>query len=70
MSTFPRLRRPLRFLSSLLSSSELKALKTCLQLGVDYVHANELEFKNGKLTGEVMGEIVDGNRKAELLQVL
>jgi len=41
-----------------------------LQLGVDYVHANELEFKNGKLTGEVMGEIVDGNRKAELLQVL
>jgi len=39
-------------------------------LGVDYVHANELGFKDGKLTGEVKGEIVDGNRKAELLQAI
>jgi len=38
------------------------------KLGIDYVHANELDFKDGKLTGEVKGEIVDGNRKAELLQ--
>ena len=40
------------------------------QLGVDYVHANELAFKDGELTGEVKGEIVDGNRKAELLQAI
>ena len=39
------------------------------KLGIDYVHANELDFKDGKLTGLVKGEIVDGNRKAELLQV-
>eukprot|EP00281_Chroomonas_sp_CCMP1168_P018996 CAMPEP_0206235512 /NCGR_PEP_ID=MMETSP0047_2-20121206/13190_1 /ASSEMBLY_ACC=CAM_ASM_000192 /TAXON_ID=195065 /ORGANISM="Chroomonas mesostigmatica_cf, Strain CCMP1168" /LENGTH=421 /DNA_ID=CAMNT_0053659723 /DNA_START=90 /DNA_END=1355 /DNA_ORIENTATION=+ len=40
-------------------------------LGVDYVHANELTFDSeGKLTGEVRGEIVDGNRKAELLQAI
>ena len=40
------------------------------KLGIDYVHANELDFKDGKLTGLVKGEIVDGNRKAELLQVV
>jgi len=38
------------------------------KLGIDYVHANELDFKDGKLTGLVKGDIVDGNRKAELLQ--
>lgn len=37
-------------------------------LGIDYVHANELEIKDGKLTGNVIGEIVDGTRKAKLLQ--
>ena len=38
--------------------------------GIDYVYANELDFKDGKLTGQVKGEIVDGKRKAELLQEL
>jgi len=37
------------------------------KLGVDCVSANELELKDGKLTGEVQGEIVDGAKKAELL---
>lgn len=36
-------------------------------LGIDYVYANELEIVNGVATGEVVGEIVDGRRKAELL---
>ena len=40
------------------------------KLGIDYVHANELDFKDGKLTGLVKGDIVDGNRKAELLQAI
>ena len=35
--------------------------------GFDYVFANDLETKNGLLTGEVSGEIVDGERKASLL---
>ncbi|NVZ09879.1 phosphoserine phosphatase SerB [Allochromatium humboldtianum] len=38
------------------------------RFGIDYVHANRLEFRDGKLTGEVSGEIVDGARKAELLR--
>ena len=38
------------------------------QLGFDYVHANELEIEDGKVTGRVTGRVVDGNRKAELLR--
>jgi phosphoserine phosphatase len=38
------------------------------KLGVDYVHANELDVDaDGYVTGEVRGRIVDGARKAELL---
>jgi phosphoserine phosphatase len=40
------------------------------QLGIDYVHANELDIADGLVTGEVKGPIVDGNRKAELLRQL
>lgn len=39
-------------------------------LGVDYVFANELEIKDGQLTGEVVGEIVDAERKAFLLKTI
>ena len=37
---------------------------------VDYVYANELEVLNGKLTGNHIGDIVDGKRKAELLKLI
>ncbi|MBN2886830.1 MAG: phosphoserine phosphatase SerB [Chromatiaceae bacterium] len=37
------------------------------RFGIDYVHANRLEFRDGRLTGAVSGEIIDGARKAELL---
>lgn len=37
------------------------------RLGIDYIYANELEIKDGKVTGQVSGRIVDGQRKAELL---
>ncbi|CAH0991676.1 Phosphoserine phosphatase [Sinobacterium norvegicum] len=40
------------------------------KLGIDYVYANELEIADGKVTGNVSGIVVDGNRKAELLQEL
>jgi hypothetical protein len=33
------------------------------ELGIDYVHANELDFVDGRLSGKVKGEIVDGERK-------
>jgi phosphoserine phosphatase len=39
-------------------------------LGVDYVYANQLDIKNGKVTGRVKGDIIDGQRKADLLREL
>ncbi|MFN3586463.1 MAG: phosphoserine phosphatase SerB [Moraxellaceae bacterium] len=38
------------------------------KLGIDYVHANELEIVAGRVTGNVVGRVVDGARKAELLR--
>lgn len=38
------------------------------KLGIDEVHANQLEIENGKVTGRVVGQVVDGQRKAQLLQ--
>lgn len=40
------------------------------RLGIDYVYANELEVQDGKVTGNVVGQVVDGARKAELLKEL
>ena len=40
------------------------------RFGFDYVYANDLEIKDGKLTGKYLGEVVDGRRKAELLRLL
>ncbi len=40
------------------------------KLGIDYVYANELAIENGKVTGEVVGQVVDGKRKAQLLKEL
>ena len=37
-------------------------------LGFDYMYANELDIKNGVVTGKVKGEIVDGEQKAILLR--
>ena len=42
---------------------ELKA-----RFGLDFAFANELEVADGKLTGKVLGRIVDGERKAEVLK--
>lgn len=38
--------------------------------GIDYVYANELEIEDGKLTGNYIGDVVDGKRKAELLRLI
>jgi phosphoserine phosphatase len=37
------------------------------KLGIDYLHANELDIRDGVVTGEVVGTVVDGARKAALL---
>ncbi len=38
------------------------------KLSFDYMYANELDIKNGVVTGKVKGEIVDGEKKAILLR--
>lgn len=40
------------------------------KFGFDYMYANELEVKDGKLTGRYVGDVVDGRRKAELLRLI
>lgn len=37
------------------------------RLGIDHVHANELEIADGEVTGRVIPPIVNGARKAQLL---
>ena len=40
------------------------------RLGIDHLHANTLDVREGVVTGEVLPPIVDGARKAEMLQVI
>lgn len=40
------------------------------QLGLDYGFANQLEIEGGRLTGKVVGPIVNRQRKADLLESL
>ena len=38
------------------------------KLGFDYMYSNELDIKDGVVTGKVVGDIVDGEKKAILLR--
>ncbi|MPZ73655.1 MAG: phosphoserine phosphatase SerB [Nitriliruptorales bacterium] len=38
------------------------------RLGIDYAHANTLEVRDGYLTGQLVGEVVDRKAKADLLE--
>jgi phosphoserine phosphatase len=38
------------------------------RLGIDYVRTNDLEIEDGFLTGRVKGEIINAQRKAQLLK--
>lgn len=40
------------------------------RLGLDYAFSNELDFKNGELTGNVTGPIVNAEKKAMLVDML
>jgi phosphoserine phosphatase len=40
------------------------------RLDIDYAYSNTLEVADGKLTGRVVGPIVNGQRKAELLETI
>lgn len=37
------------------------------RLGFDYAYGNELEIRDGRLTGKVKGRIIDARRKAEIM---
>jgi len=49
-------------------SRAAEALKR--RLGIDYAFSNNLEIEGGKLTGKVVGPIVNAQRKAELLELI
>ncbi len=38
------------------------------RLGFDYMYANQLDMEDGIVTGNVVGEVVDGEKKASLLR--
>jgi len=40
------------------------------KLGLDYAFANELEIKDGELTGQIVGSIVNAEQKANLVTLL
>jgi phosphoserine phosphatase len=40
------------------------------KLGLDFAFANQLEIKNGALTGKVLGEIVDNTYKAKIVNMV
>jgi phosphoserine phosphatase len=49
-------------------SHAAEALKR--RLGIDYAFSNNLEIEAGRLTGRVLGPIVNAQRKAELLEII
>ncbi|MBM4323589.1 MAG: phosphoserine phosphatase SerB [Deltaproteobacteria bacterium] len=40
------------------------------KLGLDFSYANQLEIKNGSLTGKVLGRIVDNTYKAKIVNIV
>ena len=40
------------------------------KLGLDYVFANQLDIRGGKITGKIKGDIIDGHKKAEILKTI
>jgi phosphoserine phosphatase len=69
-----RLMRTLRvlgFKTAILSGGFTRfARRLHSELGFDFVYANELGMRDGRLSGEPVGEIINGKRKAELLQLI
>ena len=66
--TFVRTLKRLGFVVGIVSGG-FTPFTDCLrvELGLDHAYANTLEVRDGRLTGEVLGPVVDRARKAELL---
>ncbi len=66
--TFVRTLRQLGYTTAVVSGGfTVFTDRLCEQLGITYSRANELEFVDGKLTGELCGPIVDREMKARFL---
>ena len=54
---------------AVVSGGFIEVIKSPLEkLSVDYIFANNLEIQNGKLTGKLLGEIMDAKGKASALK--
>jgi phosphoserine phosphatase len=63
-----RVLRRLGYRTAVISGGFIEVVEPIRQrLGLDYAYANKLEVKDGVLTGEVLGTIINRQRKAELL---
>ena len=74
MSGAPQLFRTLRaqghYTAILSGGFDFFARRVQTELNIDEVHSNHLQLRDGVLTGEVDGPIVDGERKVKLMREL
>ena len=69
--TLIRVLKKLGYRTAVISGGfNVPALALKERLGLDYAHSNVLEVRDGKLTGRVVGGIVNAQRKADLLEAI
>lgn len=69
--TFARTLRRLGYRTALVSGGfDMFAEEVRRHLGIDLAFANTLEVVDGRLTGRVVGEVIDGAAKARLLETI
>lgn len=67
--TFARTLRRLGYRTALVSGGfDVFAEEVRRHLGIDIAHANSLEVADGRLTGRLVGDVLDGPAKARLLE--
>lgn len=67
--TFARTLRRLGYRTALVSGGfAVFAERVQLDLGIDYAFANHLEVVDGRLTGRLSGDVIDGAAKARILE--
>ena len=69
--TFVRTLKQLGLVTAIVSAGFTRfADNLAAELGVDYSLSNTLDVKEGRLTGDIAGELVDGPKKAEFLKTI
>jgi len=68
-ATFIRTLKRLGFATAVVSGGFIEVVEPLRRrLGIDHAHANSLEVIDGRITGELVGEVVDRAGKAQLLE--